>query len=76
MRGWDELGVADTIYKEEDKEGEGEDEESKSLSLTPSITSSPVSHSSSSLLSPPPSLHSRVEEWCVYYFLIFSFFPF
>ncbi|XP_020242824.1 LOW QUALITY PROTEIN: BTB/POZ domain-containing protein At3g49900 [Asparagus officinalis] len=62
MKGWDELGVVDTIYEEEE---ERDPDASRSLSLTPSITASPTSpRSTSSLLSPSPtSLNARVEEW-------------
>ncbi|ONK59919.1 uncharacterized protein A4U43_C08F12300 [Asparagus officinalis] len=61
MKGWDELGVVDTIYEEEE---ERDPDASRSLSLTPSITASPTSpRSTSSLLSPSPtSLNARVEE--------------
>lgn len=63
MRGWDELGVVDTIYEDEEAE-EGEDYElTKSLSPTRSTPISP--RSSSPLPSPLPSLYKRVKEWYV-----------
>ncbi|KAJ0982130.1 hypothetical protein J5N97_010385 [Dioscorea zingiberensis] len=68
MRGWQELGVVETIYEEE-QEDEDEDEEEEGQqdgSNSPSATSSPTitpSPRQSSSPPPPPSLQSRVEAW-------------
>ncbi|KAG6511546.1 hypothetical protein ZIOFF_029614 [Zingiber officinale] len=59
MRGWQGLGVVDTIYEEEEEEDEDEDEDDESfnsLSFTPcaSLSLTP---------SPDPSLERSVKEW-------------
>lgn len=53
MRGWQELGVVDTIYEEDEDE---DDESFNSLSFTPcaSLSLTP---------SPDPSLERSVKEW-------------
>lgn len=65
VRTWQELGVVDTIY-EEDQE---EDEEAcfNSLSLSSSAVGSPSNRSD---LSPPSTLRGIVEAWYVNSYLL------